>query len=70
MDDYQSYVKTLSQEEQKNIVPVFCYENGTGQHAVKIVVALDGEEWSHILIYDKDNKRIKTIRYLSGHYAS
>jgi len=70
MDDYQSYVKTLSQEEQKGMAPVFCYENGTGQHAVEITIGINQTVWRHILIYDKDNKRIKSIKYASGDYHS
>jgi hypothetical protein len=70
VDDYQSYIKTLSQEEQKSMAPVFCYENGTGQHAVLITIGINQTVWRHILIYDKDNKRIKTIKYASGDYHS
>src|SRR5665213_1643050 len=68
-DDYKSYIQTLSPEEQKRAGPVFYYEDGTGQHAVEIKIGINGSNWHHVLIYDKDNKRIKKIKYISGNYA-
>lgn len=68
--DYKAYIKTLSPDEQKYAGPINFYEDGNGQYAVEIRIGLDGTDWSHILIYDKDNKRIKTIKYAAGHYAS
>ena len=70
-DDYKAYIQTLSPEErERNTDLIFFYEDGTGQHAVEIKIGLNGSNWHHILIYDKNNKRIKTIKYVSGSYAS
>ena len=69
-DDYKAYIHTLSPEEQNNAGPILFYEEGTGEHAVKLQVGINGTEWVHVLVYDKDNKRIKTIKYSIGHYAS
>jgi hypothetical protein len=70
-DDYKDYIeKNLSAEERKYLGTIFYFEDGTGQHAVKIEIGLNGTWWEHVLIYDKDNKRIKTIKYSSGGYAS
>lgn len=69
-DDYKSYIQTLSPEEQKRAGPIFYFEDGTGQHAVQIRIGINGTSWEHVLIYDKDNKRIKAIKYVSGRYAS
>jgi hypothetical protein len=69
-DDYQDYIQKLPPEEKKFASYEHDFEDGTGQHAVKIVILLDGTEWSHVLIYEKDNKRIKTIKYISGRYSS
>ncbi len=49
-------------------------EDGKGQHAVDIEMSGKGgifkSLWRHILIYDKDNHRIKTIKYkLEGSYG-
>ena len=48
------------------------FENGTGEHAVNIQI-FEGNKnasWQHVLIYDKDNKRIKTIKYDHIKYQS
>jgi hypothetical protein len=70
MDDFKSYIQTLSPDEQKFAGPMFYYENGTGQHAVRIEIGINGTWWEHVLIYDKNDKRIKTMKYSSGGYQS
>jgi len=69
-DDYHDYIQKLSPEDRKYVGPTEFYEDGTGQHAVEIEEALNGTWWFHVLIYDKSDKRIKTIKYSPGHYAS
>ena len=70
-NDYKNYIQTLSPDEQKFIPLVCnCYKDETGQHAVEITIGLNHTNWRHVLIYDKDNKRIKTIKYISGHSMS
>jgi hypothetical protein len=68
-DDYKDYIQTLSPEERRSPSLHF-FEGGTGQHAVEIVIGVNERWWRHILIYDEDNKRIKTIKYATGYYAS
>jgi hypothetical protein len=68
--DYLNYIHTLSPEEQKYAGPIFFYEDGMGQYAVKIEIGINGTSWVHVLIYYKDNKRINTIKYSTGRYAS
>jgi hypothetical protein len=70
VSDYQNYIRTLTQEERKSPNVSDWLKDGTGQHAVVITIGINGRWWRHILIYDKDNKRIKTIKYATGHYAS
>jgi len=55
-DDYHAYISELTPKEM--------------QHAVRITILLKGTEWAHILIYDKENKRIRIIKYVAGHYMS
>jgi hypothetical protein len=62
-DDYQDFIK-------KNELNPFgaitgFYEDGTGQHAVEFAAfPLDqNATWNYVLIYDKENKRIKLIKY-------
>jgi hypothetical protein len=68
--DYQDYIHTLSLAEQQHAGPIFYFKDGTGQHAVQIRIGINGTSWEHVLIYDKDGKRIKIIKYVSGRYAS
>jgi len=68
--DYKAYVQTLSPEERKYLSTILFYEDGTGQHAVRITIGLNGTVWRHVLIYDRNDKRIKTIKYASGDYHS
>jgi len=75
-DDYQDFINKLpirkdhaNHSESYWIDEVSVFEDGTGQHAVVIQIPLDGTWWKHILIYDKNNVRIKTIKFASGHYA-
>jgi hypothetical protein len=72
VSDYQNYTRTLSPEEKKYLgpSPVSSFEDDTGQHAIMIKIGLDGTVWEHILIYDKDDKRVKTIKYSPGGYRS
>lgn len=67
-DDYKDYIQ--KEKLQEYMPMVFFYENETAQHAVEIKFGINGANWHHVLIYDKDNKRIKTIKYVSGHSAS
>ena len=72
VSDYEGYIQKLSPEEKQNLgpYPATFLEDGTGQHAVRITIGINNTVWEHILIYDKDNKRIRTIKYASGHYHS
>ena len=65
-DDYRDYIRKLPPEEQKLATCDYDFEDGTGGHAVMITVGLKGTNWRHVLIYDKENKRTKTIKYASG----
>jgi hypothetical protein len=72
-DDYQAYITALP-SDQRDVAKLTSFidfrEDGTGQHSVKIMYEGGGDSWVHILIYDKNNKRVKTIKYLAGHYQS
>lgn len=69
-DDYQYYLQELPVVERTGVGPVQFFVDGTGQHAVRIEIALNGIDWAHVLIYDKENKRVKVLKFVSGHYRS
>jgi len=68
--DYQGYIQALSPEEKRNVSPTRIFEDGAEGHAVEVIIGVNGRGWRHILIYDKDSKRIRTIKYATGYYAS
>ena len=68
--DYQDYIQRLPQEEKDAVGPIFLYEDAFGQHAVRFMIGLDNTFWGHVLIYDNNNKRIRVIKYVYGHYRS
>jgi hypothetical protein len=69
--DYQDYIQKLSPKEKKYLGPVFYFENEAGQRAVRIETDINGTDcWYHILFYDKDNKRVKVVKYFYGKYRS
>jgi hypothetical protein len=67
-DDYHDFINKLPPKERKNAGPVFFFEDGTGQHAVQIEIGLNGTSWRRVLIYDKNDKRVKAVKYVSGYY--
>jgi hypothetical protein len=69
-DDCQDYIKTLAPEKRSFTSTIEMYEDGTGQHAVKIRRGVNGTWWEHVLIYDRDNKRIKVYKFPNGGYRS
>jgi hypothetical protein len=75
-DDYQDFLKKNSLDT--TAITGF-YEDGTGQRAVEFEAFEIGPNvktseintsWHYVLIYDKENKRIKTIKYGCLHYQS
>ena len=69
-DDYKEYIQSLSLKRKDFVGSVDFLESRTGQHAVDIKIGINGKWWEHILIYDKDNTRIKVIKYRNGGYES
>jgi hypothetical protein len=70
VDDYQDYIQKLPPEQKKYAYLNHVFEDGTGQHAIQIEIPLNGIWWEHVLIYDKDGKRIKAVKYTAGGYRS
>src|SRR5271170_2561455 len=62
-DDYQNYIQKLPPEERRLATYDNDFEDGTGQHAILITVGIHDTNYRHVLIYDKNNKRIKKIKY-------
>lgn len=69
-EDYKNYIQNLPSEEGKYAGPIHYFADGTGQHAIMIAIGINNKVWRHVLIYNKDDKRIKVIKYISGDYRS
>jgi hypothetical protein len=71
-DDYNGYIQKLPSEERyyAGAASIWFLENKAGQHAVKIVIPLNGTWREHVLIYGANDKRIRVIKRNDGRYAS
>ena len=68
--DTHAYIESLPEELRVGVGPIDYLEDGTGQHAVRIEIGHKGVDWGHVLIYDRNDKRIKVIKYVIGYYRS
>ena len=71
--DYQAYLNSLPADlsyiAKTQALQCFCVD-GTGQRAVEVTIQAYGEVWRHVLFYDKNDKRVKAVKYLLGRYQS
>ena len=73
-DDYKDYISKLSDRERWQITDssIHYFGNTNGQHAVAFdisrppFIGIIETIWTHILIYDDTNQRIKVAKYKSG----
>jgi len=64
MADYQDYMQKLPPKKRERVSFVNTLEDGNGQHAIVVEMWVTGNtSWHYALIYDKDNKRIKVVKY-------
>jgi hypothetical protein len=62
--DYQDYIEKLPPKKRDHVGIIFFLEDGSGQHAVSIEIWETGNtSWHYALIYNKENKRIKVVKY-------
>jgi hypothetical protein len=69
-DDYQDYIQ---QHNMKGYAgPIQFFEDAAGQHAVEFEAFEHDKNasWHYVLIYDKENKRLKVIKYEYAKYQS
>src|SRR5260221_8037489 len=66
-DDYQNYLK--KHECIPTDISLF-YEDGTGQHAVKVRIEdINSDHFYYVFIYDKSNVRVKLMKFYWGHMS-
>jgi hypothetical protein len=75
VQDYEAFIETLPPDEriQLDKYSIGPYEDENGNHAVKFEIGksgiFHGTFWDYVLFYNKDNKRIKVVKYAAGKYA-
>ena len=68
--DSKDYIQKLSLTSRDFVMSSSLYEDASGEHALDIQIGVDGTWWHHILFYDKNDKRVKVIKFTSGGYRS
>jgi hypothetical protein len=70
--DYQDFIKTFKPEGQRPDQAIGYFKDGTGQHAIETEIFKYHQNASchYLIIYDKDDKRIKIIKFDCGSYQS
>jgi len=72
VNDYQDYIQKLPPKESGYVGTIFFLKDGTGKHAVSIEIfsKYTNASWHYALIYDKENTRIKAIKYDYSRFMS
>jgi len=68
IDDYQHFIADKKKFPYPPDKITGFFEDGKGQRAVQITIGLKGTHWVYALIYDRNDERIKVIKYVSGYY--
>ena len=64
--DYNDYIERLPKAERPGVSDVKYYADGTGRNAVAVLVNVGGTQWTHLLVYDKQNKRTGVTKFVAG----
>jgi|LakMenE01Jun11ns_1017448.scaffolds.fasta_scaffold9777735_1 hypothetical protein len=63
--DYNDYIEKLPKAERSGVASVNYYVDGNGRSAVAVLVNVDRVEWTHLLTYDKQNKRAGVTKFVA-----
>jgi hypothetical protein len=64
--DYNDYIEKLPKAERPGVSDVKYYFDGTGRNAVAVLVIVGDTQWTHLLAYDKQNKRTGVTKFVAG----
>lgn len=64
--DYNEYIEKLPKAERPGVSDVKYYVDGTGRCAVAVLVNVGDTQWTHLLVYDKQNKRTGVTKFVAG----
>jgi hypothetical protein len=62
--DFRDYMAHQDAEPYHVTAPEF-FEDGAGRHAVRVEIfeKSKNSSWTHVLIYDKENRRTNVVKY-------
>ena len=64
--DYNAYIAKLPKAERPGVSDVKYYVDDMGRSAVAVLVNVGGTQSTHLLIYDKQNKRTRLTKFSMG----
>jgi len=64
--DYNAYIEKLPKAERPGVSDVKYYVDGTGRNAVAVLVKVGDTQWTHLVVYDKQNKRTGVTKFIAG----
>jgi len=64
--DYNVYIEKLPKAERPGVSDVKYYVDGTGRNAVAVLVNVGDTQWTHLLVYDKQDKRTGVTKFVDG----
>jgi len=64
--DYNEYIEKLPKAERPGVSDVKYYVDGTGRNAVAVLVIVGDTQWTHLLVYDKQDKRTGVTKFVAG----
>ena len=64
--DYNDYIEKFPKAERPGVSDVKYYVDDTGRNAVAVLVVAEGTQWTHLLVYDRTNRRTSMTKFVSG----
>lgn len=64
--DYNDYIEKLPKAERLGVSNVKYYVDGIGRNAVAVLVNVGDMRWTHLIVYDKQNKRNSVAKVVTG----
>ena len=62
--DYNDYIEKLPKAERPGVSDVKYYVDDMGRNAVAVLVNVGDTQWTHLLVYDKANKRTGVTKFV------
>ncbi|MCE9531689.1 MAG: hypothetical protein K8T89_11290 [Planctomycetes bacterium] len=64
--NYNDYIDKLPKTERPGVADVKYYIDDAARNAVAVVINLGDKQWTHLLVYDKQNKRTGVTKFVAN----